>query len=266
MKKSKFNRFYKSLYIIGTLYILLIGVLYLFQDKIIFQADKLPAEYTFEFKQEFTEVTITPRIGKEINSLIFSINNAKLKGTVIYFHGNADNMQRWGQYAEDFTSLGYAVLMIDYSGYGKTHGIPDEETLFEDAEDTWLWAQHHLPSKDFIIYGRSLGTAVASQLAINHQPMQLILETPFYQLIQGRLKFFFPFGLKYEFANYKYLPKVTCPVSIIQGTDDWIVSIKSAEKLRPLLKPNDEFIIIEGGGHKNLRDFENYHAELARIL
>ncbi len=247
-------------------YLLLISSLYLLQDKLIFQADKLPADYKFEFDQEFTEVTIIPRIGQEINSLIFSPNNARIKGTVIYFHGNADNMQRWGEYAEDFTSLGYAVLMIDYSGYGKSLGTPSEEKLFQDAEDTWLWAQHHLPSKEFVIYGRSLGAAVALQLAVKHQPKQLILETPFYELIQTHLKVLFPFGLKYQFANYKYLPEVACPVTIIQGTDDTVVSYKSAEMLKPFLKPDDKFITIEEGGHKDLRDFEQYHEALAEVL
>jgi alpha-beta hydrolase superfamily lysophospholipase len=247
-------------------YFLITSVLYLLQDKIIFQADKLPADYEFEFKQDFAEVSIIPRIDKEINGLIFSASNARLKGTIIYFHGNADNMQRWGEYAEDFTSLGYAVLMIDYSGYGKTLGTPSEEKLFQDAEDTWQWAQHHLASKDFIIYGRSLGAAVASQLASQHQPKQLILETPFYQLRQSRLSFFFPFGLKYQFANYKYLPQVKCPVTIIQGTNDRIVSYKSAEKLKQFLKPADIFITIEAGGHKDLRQFEQYHIELAKVL
>ena len=247
-------------------YFILTTVLYLFQDKVIFQADKLSADYEFEFNQEFAEITIVPRIGHEISSLIFSVDNAKRKGTVIYFHGNADNMQRWGEYAEDFTDLGYAVLMIDYSGYGKSWGAPSEEVLFQDAEDAWQWAQHHLPSKEFIIYGRSLGAVVASQLASQHQPKQLVLETPFYQLVQGRLRWLFPFGLKYQFANHKYLADVKCPITIIQGTNDWIVSYKSAEKLKPLLKPADNFITIEGGGHKDLREFKSYHMALARVL
>ena len=261
-----YKRYFKIILLLVAGYFLLTLGLYLLQDKIIFQATKLPADYKFEFEQEFTEVTIIPRIGHEINSLIFSPDHSKRKGTVIYFHGNADNLQRWGEYAEDFTSLGYAVLMIDYSGYGKSLGTPSEEKLFQDAEDTWQWAQHHLPSKEFIIYGRSMGAAVASQLATQHQPKQLILETPFHQLAQDHLKIFFPFGLKYQFANYQYLPAVNCPILIIQGTTDRIVSYKSAIKLKPLLKPDDEFFTIEGGSHKDLRNFEEYHAVLAKAL
>ena len=244
----------------------LTAVLYLVQDKIIFQAVKLPAEYKFEFAQEFTELSIITRDGHEINSIIFSPGNANLKGTVIYFHGNSDNMQRWGEYAVDFTSLGYAVLMIDYSGYGKTSGKPSEAQLFQDAEDTWLWAQDHLPSKEFIIYGRSMGAALASRLASLHEPKHLVLETPFYELGLNHFNLFFPYGLKYQFANYRYLPQVKCPVTIFQGTNDWVVPYSSAQKLAPLLKPTDKFITIEKGGHKNLREFDKYHNELAKVL
>ena len=71
---------------------------------------------------------------------------------------------------------------------------------------------------------------------------------------------------KYQFANYKYIPSISCPITIIQGTNDWVVSYTSAQKLRPLLKASDKFITIEKGGHKNLREFDKYYEELAKIL
>lgn len=260
------KRLVKIFLSIITGYLVLVTGIYLFQDKLVFQADKLEKDYSFEFSEDFIEITIIPTQDQEINALIFSIDNARLKGTVLYFHGNADNMQRWGEYAVDFTSQGYAVLMIDYSGYGKSSGIPSEETLYRNAEETWLWAQHHLPSTDFIIYGRSLGTAVASHLATNYKAKQLILETPFYQLNQARLSWLFPFGLKYKFPNYQYLQNVASPITILQGDQDRIVSYESAAKLKEFLKPGDNFILIKGGKHKNLRDFKNYHLELSKTL
>ena len=256
----------RSLLILVIGYLVLVTGVYILQDKFIFQAVSLPADYKFTFKQQFSEISIRPRIGKELNALLFFTPNDYRKGTILYFHGNADNLQRWGKYAEDFTRLGYNVLMIDYSGYGKSNGTPSEEKLYEDAEDTWVWARTHLKETNFLFYGRSLGTAAAAYLATRHTPRQLILETPFDQLLQGHLKLFFPFGLKYEFANYKFLPEVSCPVTILQGTDDMIVAYASAAKLKPLLKPTDRFISIEGGGHKNLRQFEQYHKALAAVL
>lgn len=247
-------------------YFLLTTGLYLGQDKIIFQGHKLPDDYTFKFSGQFSEIKIHPRIGKELSAVLFFTDKEVRKGTILYFHGNADNMQRWGNYAIDFTKLGYNVLMIDYTGYGKSYGRPSEQTFLEDADDTWEWAKMHLKETRFVLYGRSLGTAAASYLATKHKPLLLILETPFYQLLQYRLSIFFPFGLKYDFANYKYIPEIKCPVTIFQGTADWVVSYKSALKLKPLLKAGDQFITIKGGGHKNLRTFDVYHEKLAEVL
>lgn len=248
------------------IYLILILFLYWNQNAIVFQGKPLQEDYEFEFNQPFSEIEIK-QSGSPlyINTLIFN-PKGNSKGTILYFHGNADNMQRWGNYAVDFTQLGYQVVMIDYSGFGKTEGTPSEKLLYQNAEDVWSWAQHHLKARNFIIYGRSLGTGVAANLATQHKANQLILETPFYQLKQNHLKNFFPFGLKYEFPNYKYIPQIDYPITIIQGTNDWVVSLKSATKLKPLLKPTDHFFEIEGGGHKNLREFDKYHQILKEIL
>ncbi len=261
--KKKFNKFIILLF---AGYLALAISLYALQEKIIFQSKTLDEHYKFTFDQPFNEIEIAGASGQSINAIIFNPAIPTTKGTILYFHGNADNMQRWGSYAIDFTQLGYQVLMIDYTGFGKSRGLPSEEALYQNAEDTWAWAQHHLPSKNFIIYGRSLGTGVAAHLAAQHKANQLILETPFYELAQDRYKPFFIFGLKYEFPNYKYLPQIDYPITIIQGTNDWVVSIKSANKLKPLLKSTDNFFEIEGGGHKNLRKFDEYHQILEEIL
>jgi len=259
------KKFQISIVFIAVGYLILTAGLYYFQDSIIFQSKKLDNSYTFSFEEPFYEIEIKNKTGF-INALLFNPPISEPKGTILYFHGNADNLQRWGNYAVDFTKLGYQVIMIDYSGFGKTEGVASEEILYQNAEDVWLWAQHHLEVKNFIIYGRSLGTGVATYLAMKHAANQLILETPFYQLKQDRLKPLFPFGLKHKFANFENIPQIDYPITIIQGTNDCIVSIKSASKLKPLLKPTDGFFEIEGGGHKNLREFEEYHQILAKIL
>jgi len=264
LKNPSLKPIYRGALLIGLGYILLTAVIFLFQDKLIFQGDTLATNYQYNFEQPFEEVMINGRDGNDIHGLIFTPASGQAKGTMLYFHGNADNLQRWGNYAVDFTSLGYKVLIIDYAGYGKSTGSPSEDVLYQNAEDTWQWAQQNLPDTNLVIYGRSLGTAVAAHLAMLHQPNQLILETPFYELKQDHLSIFFPFGLNHKFANYKYLPQVKCPITIIQGTNDWVVTYSSAQKLVPLLKPKDRFITIEGGGHKNLREFDKYHIELAR--
>ena len=266
LKRPFIKIIYRSAIAIVVVYLLLACGLYLFQNKIIFHPEKLTTDYQFKFDQPYQEITITSKLGNRLNVLVFSASIPKPKGTVLYFHGNADNIQRWGEYAIDLTSLGYTVIMFDYAGFGKSTGSISEETLYHDSEDIWEWSKLNVPSINFIIYGRSLGTAMALQLASIHSPKQLILETPFYQLKQNRFEFFIPFGLKYRFPNYEYIQKVTCPITIFHGTNDPIIPFEEAIKLKPLLKPEDKFIVIDKGGHKNLRDYQLYHQELAKIL
>ena len=250
--------------------IILLGLagVYGFQDELIFQADELEQDYTFKFAQSFQEYTITTKDGEKLNALLFSAPQS-LKGTkgmMIYFHGNSDNLQRWGEYAVDFTSLGYDVLMIDYRGFGKSSGTPSEQNLYEDGELVWSWARANFKYDRWVIYGRSLGSAVASHLAAEANPALLILETPFDELRQGLPTIALPFSLKYKFSNKEHLEDINCRVVIIQGTDDWVVSEASAKRLIPYLKPGDKFVSIPGGGHKNLRDFELFHSTLSEVL
>jgi len=240
---------------------------YIFQDKLIFQADTLPRDYQFSFNQPYEEHFISTPDNKEINALWFKPSQ-KAKGLVIYFHGNADNLQRWGQFAADITVLGYEVLMIDYRGYGKSSGTPAESTLYKDATLVWNWAKLQTEHEKIVIYGRSLGSAIASHLATEVQPDLLILETPFDELKNASvLRYLFYFiPLKTKFATKEYLGKVKGKIVIFQGTDDWVVSLASAGRLKPLLKETDEFIMIPEGGHRNLRDFDLYHTKLASVL
>jgi uncharacterized protein len=253
--------------IIGLIVLVTIALaVYLFQDKLIFQAVTLERNYQFSFSQPYEEHFIPTTDGHEINALWFKPSNPK--GLVIYFHGNADNLQRWGNYASDLTQLGYEVLMMDYRGYGKSSGSPNEKALYDDAGLIWNWAKEKTDHQKIIVYGRSLGSAVATHLAAEVQPNMLILETPFDEIKNGTwISFLFSIlPLHSEFPTKKFLAAVKCKTVIFHGTKDWIINIKSAERLKPLLKQDDEFIVIQGGGHRNLGDFDLFHTKLAEVL
>jgi len=195
------------------------------------------------------------------------------KGLVIYFHGNADNLQRWGKFHSDFTSRGYDILMPDFRGFGKSTGQPDELKFYEDAQliyDFIFDVADKYKREEIIIYGRSLGCAVASNLAMKVDAQKVILETPFKNIhdlmkTNGRI-FYLPFAFKYNFPNDEHLMKIKKPIYIFVGTKDFVVPNKSSEQLKPLLKPSDQYIEIEGGGHKNLNTFKKYQQALDAIL
>jgi len=141
----------------------------------------LAAEHLFQFDQPFEEYFIKTPDGETLNALLFKSPNTP-KGFILYFHGNAGNLQRWGNYAIDFTELDYDILMVEYRGYGKSTGTPSEVDFYADAQVVLDWAKANIPFSRLIIYGRSLGSGVATQLAIKNSPDLLILETPFNEL------------------------------------------------------------------------------------
>ncbi len=238
-------------------------------QKVIFQGSKLERDYRFVFEFPHMEYFIPTPDGEWLNALYFPTHKRE-KGHIIYFHGNAGNLQRWGRYAIDLTSLGYHVLMIDYRGFGKSTGVPNEKTLYHDAELVLQWSKENLFFVDSYIYGRSLGTAVAANLAGKYQLPKLILETPFDHL-QGII---WPIAkpllkvipIQYSFPTKDFLASYSGKTIIFHGTRDIITPLKSAMMLKSFLNEDDEFVIIPGGTHWNLRHFRLYHEKLEEVL
>ncbi len=260
--------------------ILLVGLLlfWSFQEQFILQADALPSNHKFVFKEPFEEQFFEQKNsdGKEvlINTLYFKTTTAPRKGFVFYLHGNSDNMQRHAHCAADFTHKGYDLFMMDYRGFGKSRGKCSEEAYHQDVQ--WIFEEvktkYQLQNAEIIIYGRSLGTGMASYLASNNAARCLVLEAPYYNIADVPkshvqwLPFPYQWFLRYTFRTDTWLDKVPYPTYIIHGTKDWIVPYKSGEKLKPLLSQNNNFITIPKAGHNNLHEFKPYHAALERCL
>jgi hypothetical protein len=249
------------------LYVLVTVLLNVFLGKMVFLPKKLAQDHVFTFAHESEERWLE---GEElrVNALFFPATDSS-KGLVLYLHGNADNLQRWGAYTIDFTSRGYDVLAIDYPGYGKSPGTPTEASVYASAELAWQWAVDHYSADRILIYGRSLGSAPASYLSSRHRAKLLILETPFYSMpdILHRRNPIGPWlNDNYQFPNQQFLADSQNEAYIFQGTADRTVPYASALKLKPLLSDSSRFIVIEGGGHRNLREFPRYQAQLAAVL
>ena len=242
-------------------------LLNVFLGKMLFLPQKLNKDYDFEFDFPYEELWLSEE-NLTIHGIFFPTPDSS-KGLILYFHGNADNLQRWGQYTVDFTSLGYDVMAIDYPGYGKSPGAPSEEGLYQSAELAYEWALESYAKEDVIFYGRSMGSGPASYLSSRYPARMLILETPFHSVpdvLRERNSFVIWWNNAYQFPNDKHLQLSDNLTYIFQGTADRIVPYSSAVKLKPFLQSEDQFIVIEGGKHKNLREFELYHEKLREIL
>lgn len=251
------------------LVVTLTTAIYFFQDKLIFRPIALERTHTFHFTQKFEEHFVPTPDGEELNVIWFKPGTPS-KGLVLYFHGNAGNLDRWGTYADDLVKLGYEVVMMDYRSYGKSTGKPSEQKFYEDSETICHWALKRSQPEKLIIFGRSLGTPVATRLASIVQPPLLILETPFDELegaIPVLLKPVYTlYPAKNIFPTKEFIKSVKGKIIIFHGTNDKIVPIESAKGLIPFLKPGDEFIILQDGNHRNLSTYTEYQKKLTMAL
>ena len=92
--------------------------------KLVFQAEKLDEKYEFDFEKPFEELFLSTADDAKINVLHFKV--AQAAGAILYFHGNRGSLKRWGKIAADFTKFNYDVFVLDYHGYGKSSGEPNE--------------------------------------------------------------------------------------------------------------------------------------------
>jgi len=263
-------RFLIGLVIVLFFYLLLCAIPYLFENQIIFQGTPLAEDHEFNFQLDFTEHSVKMKDGTIINALLFKNPNPKNK-LIFYCHGNADNLQRWGNYAPDLINQGYDILMHDYRGYGKSEGTPSKEILLSDAIELFDWSQANFSPNQTVLYGRSLGASIASYVATQRQSTMLILETPFYDL-NSVMKLRFPWMIQFQafknnFSNAENLKSDrSFPLHIIHGDYDKIVPLESGQALQKYFKIGDSFTIIPGGKHKNLAEFKEFGLKFEELL
>ncbi|MDE3254292.1 MAG: alpha/beta fold hydrolase, partial [Bacteroidota bacterium] len=158
-----------------------IGIFYL-QETIIFQPTVVAADSSYGFKQPYLEKNIALDEQTRFNLIEFTVPDSLRKGVVLYFHGNKGNVKRYNRFVDNFTRHGYEVWMADYPGFGKSTGKVSESILFEESLQVYKLARIQYQPGQIILYGKSLGSGIAAQLASVRDCKRLILETPYYSL------------------------------------------------------------------------------------
>lgn len=208
-----------SVAIVG--YILICVALYFLQERLIFFPELLSPDFTFTFPGRFEEIAL-PSNNAVISTLYFKADPPK--GVVLYFHGNAGSLRSWGAVAATFVERGYDVLLPDYRGYGKSSGhIASEQMLHDDAAVAYRYLLGRYPEEQIVVYGRSIGSGIATYLAKSHRPRMLILETPYFSL-KEIVRQHYPFVpgalLNYPLRTDLWIGDVGCPVYLFHGTSD----------------------------------------------
>jgi uncharacterized protein len=268
LMKQTTRRIIKRTVIVVLLVYAILGItLYFIQELIFFHPDPVSADYKYKFDQPFTELNLA--VGKHNLHIVQFKPATAPKGLVLFLHGNMSNVQHYAKYVSIFTRNGYELWMHDYPGFGKTTGDRSEQRMYSDALRVYEMAAKTVEPERIIIYGKSIGTGVASFLASETKSKLLILETPYYNIGSLARKFIpiypYPNLLKYEFPTNRYLKSVEEPVVLIHGTRDELIPYEHALNLR---KENQHasLISISGGRHNDLSSFSAFQHTLDSLL
>jgi abhydrolase domain-containing protein 17 len=217
---------------------------YFFAGKLIFQ----PQFSSYKDNSEIIKLTTSN--GEKISAKFYPNPNAT--HTILFCHGNAEDLNTAGSMLKEFQKNGFAILTFDYRGYGTSEGFPTEENVYRDVDAVYEYLTNELktPPEKIIVHGRSLGGAVAIDLASRQQFGGLIVESSFVSAFRVLTKYqITPFD---KFKNLAKIKNINCPVLFIHGRKDQIIPFWHGEKL--FAEANDPKLSfwIDEAGHNNI--------------
>ncbi len=254
-------------------YALLCGLFYAYQHLLYFQPKALDVNHVFTFpvRVKFSSVKIPFDENTTIDVVKFKQDDTTSapKGVVLFFHGNRFNVEHYSTYAPYFTKHGYEVWMPDYPGYGRSTGEIETGMIEELAVQLYQMARVQYAPEQIMIYGKSLGTGVASYLASRRDCRRLVLETPYYSLsslTQGYAWFIpVPWLMRFNLKTGEYFKDVNAPITVLAAANDELITLGNTMRLMPEMKTEDAFYILPGCGHNGLPELPKYHEILDSV-
>lgn len=243
-----------------SLYFLVCLVLWHYQTQLIFvpssHLETTPAKVQLNYKDLWLPIK-----GGQVHG--WWIPSTSVKSPVLlYLHGNSSNLGNLVDRIQRFHQWGYGVLLIDYRGYGHSFGpFPNEKRVYEDANTAWsyLTERQQIQASQIVIYGRSLGGAIALHLAVNHPDAAGAIVESSFTSMKAMVKHHFPvpiipvnFLLTQKFDSLAKVESLQVPLLLIHGSVDTIVPAHMSKALYETVPSSKRLIWIEGGGHNNL--------------
>ena len=183
------------------------------------------------------------------------------KPTILYFHGNAGNLADRAERLSKLMAQGYGFFILSYRGFGGSSGQPSENAIFADAELAYTTITNEgIAASDIVLFGESLGTAVATRLAVRHRGVAgLILDAPFTSMADAAA-YHYPWVWVRPFVTDRYdtrsiIRAVTCPILILHGEQDQVVPVSMGRKLARIVGERAQLVTYSEGQHMNLDSF-----------
>lgn len=245
--------FWAALVIAIAAYVVLVIYVAAKQSDLLYYPDSpphLPDASPADIGLEYTDVTLSTSDGIDLAAWYIASPNAP--ATVLFCHGNAGSISDRLQLLRFFHDLGVNVLIFDYRGYGESEGTPDEPGTYVDVRAAWdyLLESRQLDAAQVVVFGRSLGAAVASHLATQVSPAAVILEAPFVSVPDVAATFvpFLPVRLlsRYSYSNLDNVRHIASPLLVIHSRDDELIPFEHGERVFAAANEPKIFLAIIG--------------------
>jgi fermentation-respiration switch protein FrsA (DUF1100 family) len=235
----------------------LLALMYVFQRALLYFPDTNRVPPAQAGLPQAQEVMLTSADGEKL--IAWFVAPRGNKPVVLYFQGNAEGLTARVNRFTWLTADGTGLLALCYRGYGGSTGTPTEDGLIHDAGAAYDFARARYPAKRIVLFGESLGTAVATALAAGHEVAGVILDAPFTSAAEVGAAAY-PFApvrwfMKDKFHSDERIGRVSAPLLVLHGEQDSIVPIRFAERLFALAREPKRFVRFPQGGHVNLDDF-----------
>jgi hypothetical protein len=177
---------------------------------------------------------------------------ANARATLLFFHGNAGNISHRLDSIRIFHALGLSVFIVDYRGYGRSEGSPSEAGTRRDALAAWryLTQTRGVAPAQLVTFGRSLGGAVAAQLATQQRPAALMIESSFTSVpdLAAEVYWWLParWLSRFDYSTREYIAAVECPVLVIHSPDDEIIPFHHGESIFAAARQPKELLRLRG--------------------
>lgn len=185
------------------------------------------------------------------------------KPTLLYFHGNAGTLSTRSERIRNYHQRGYGMLMMTYRGFGGSTGQPSERANVRDAKLAYDWLiRQGVTADQIVVYGESLGSGVAVQLAAAKPLAGVILDAPYTSMVDVAVLHYPYLPARWflidRYVSRNFIGKINAPLLIVHGDQDAIIPVVMGNEMFRLAKEPKELAVIAGAGHADHYMFGSY--------